>query len=231
MLKYFVEIWNKFILLNITLFSTIFMCYSYKNVLLFLITQMHLNDEDLYFIFTDVTELFSVYLNLTFSVSVQVSLLYFVYYLFSFLIRALYFHELRSLQLICVSGIFFWIMSCLLASYYLIPLSWNFFSSFQFKDNFHFEARLIDYFNFYRDIYYLSAVYGQCFTLLFFIQVKFKDSLIYIKRYRKGYYYILLLIATLLTPPDIISQLLTTFLAIAIYEITFLSALFVRATS
>jgi hypothetical protein len=42
MLKYLLELKNKFILLFITLFSQLLVCYWYKDVLLFLVTQMHL---------------------------------------------------------------------------------------------------------------------------------------------------------------------------------------------
>jgi sec-independent protein translocase protein TatC len=40
-----------------------------------------------------------------------------------------------------------------------------------------------------------------------------------VKKYRKLYYYVFLLFSTLVTPPDLISQIVTTFVLIVLYEI------------
>ena len=127
MLKYLLEVRNKFTLLIITLFSTLLVCYWYKDVLLFLVTQMHLNDVNLYFIFTDVTELFLVYFRIIFFFSVQIVTWYLFYHLFSFLSTALYFHEFKFIRFLFGSGTFFWFLSSLLSSYILIPFGWTFF--------------------------------------------------------------------------------------------------------
>jgi len=77
MLKYLAEIQNKLILLIIVFFSTVLVNYCYKDLLLFLITQMHLNDETFYFIFTDVTELFHVCFQMVYFISIQIVIWYF----------------------------------------------------------------------------------------------------------------------------------------------------------
>ena len=226
MIEYLLELRHKFILLIITFFSTLIVCYCYKDVLLFLITQMHLNDETLYFIFTDVTELLSVYLKISFFFSIQVSIWYFFYYLFSFLVTALYFNEFKFINFMLISGTFFWLLAVLLSSYIIIPFGWKFFLSFQLQQSFYFEARISDYFNFYTHAYILCLVYCELFILLFIFLVDIQQNYYYIKNYRKMYYYVFLIFATLMTPPDLISQLLTTFFLILIYEIVLLFAIF-----
>jgi sec-independent protein translocase protein TatC len=218
MLKYFLEIRNKSALLAITIFSTLLICYLYKEALLFLVTQMHLNDENLYFIFTDVTELFSVYFKLIFFCSIQIILWHFFYHLFSFLTPALYFHEFKFISFLWSSGTFFFILSCLLSSYIIIPFGWNFFLSFQSQQGFYFEARIAEYFSFYKNAYFLCLIYCQSFTLFFLFLAEIQHNYIYIKKYRKLYYYIFLIFSTIMTPPDLISQLVTTVFVIAIYE-------------
>lgn len=226
MLKYFLEIRNKLILLTITFFSTLLICYFYKEALLFLVTQMHLNDKNLYFIFTDVTELFSVYFRLILFVSIQVTLWYFFYHLFSFLSTALYSYEFKFLNFLWTSGSFFFVLSFFLSSYIIIPFGWNFFLSFQTQQNFYFEARICEYFSFYVNTYVLCSVYCQLFTFLFLFLAEIQRNYLYIKKYRKLYYYSFLIFATLMTPPDLISQLASTFFVIIIYESVLLFSLF-----
>ena len=226
MLEYLLELRNKFILLIITFFATLIVCYCYKDALLFLVTQMHLSDKNLYFIFTDVTELLSVYIKVVFFFTFQVSFWYFFYYLFSFLSTALYFHEFKLINFLLVSGTFFWLLSVLLSSYIIIPFGWNFFLSFQFQQGFYFEARINDYLNFYTYFYVLCFIYCQLFTLLFIFLINIQQNYYYIKNYRKVYYYAFLIIATLITPPDLLSQLITTSFLIIIYEIVLLFSVF-----
>ena len=70
--KYYLEIKNRIILLFVTWLFTLFMCYLYKEVLLFFIlnsthffqSTFENQREYNYFIFTDVTEVFYVYIDL-----------------------------------------------------------------------------------------------------------------------------------------------------------------------
>ena len=226
MLKYFIEIQNKLILLSIVFFSTLFVSYWYKNLLLFLITQMHLNDETFYFIFTDVTELFHVCFKIVYFISIQTVIWYFIYYLICFLRPALYLLEFQSMLYLFVSSTFFWFLAGLLSSYVIIPFSWNFFSSFQIYEGFYFEARIDEYFLFFTNIYFICLVYCQLISLIFMFLADIQKNYLYVKRYRKLYYYLFLLFATLLTPPDLMSQILVTITLVTAYEFTILILLF-----
>jgi sec-independent protein translocase protein TatC len=219
MLKYLLEIRNKFVLLFTTFTSIILICYCYKEVLLFLVTQMHLEDTNLYFIFTDVTELFSVYFRLIAFFSVQVTLWYLFYHTLSFLSPALFPEEYKLINFFFVSVTFFWLFSMLLSSYVLIPFGWSFFLSFQSQQMFYFEARISEYIDFYNNAYFLCLTYCQLLTCLFFIVADAQQNYVYVKKYRKLYYYVFLLFSTLVTPPDLISQIVTTFVLIVLYEI------------
>lgn len=187
-------------------------------MLLFLMTQMHLNDDNLYFIFTDVTELFTLYFRLLFFILVQLTTWYFFYQVFSFVRPALYTKEFKLFNFIFTSSTFFWFFTVLFSSYVLIPFGWKFFLSFQVSKSFYFEAQISKYFDFYFNAYYFCLTYFQFFSLLFLILADIKKNYIYIKRYRKFYYYIFLLFSTCVTPPDIVSQLVTTFFFIISYE-------------
>ena len=77
MLKYFLEVKNRLLLLILTCLSTLFVCYLYKETVLFLLVQpnsfmTNSNSKMFYFIFTNVTEIFSVYIQLIKFVCFQV---------------------------------------------------------------------------------------------------------------------------------------------------------------
>ena len=153
MLKYFFELRNKFVLIIVTFFSTLLICYWYKDVLLFLVTQMHLNDDNFYFIFTDIMELFYVYFRVIFFFSVQIIIWHLFYHTFFFLSTALYLEEFNFLSFFFKSGTGFLFFAGFLSSYVLIPFSWIFFSSFHFQQGFYFEAHINEYLDFYINVY------------------------------------------------------------------------------
>ena len=88
MSKYFLEIKNRLILLLLTWLSTILVSYFYKETLLFIVVQsntfINVNEHlaFFYFIFTDVTEILSVYLKLIMFLSSQIFFIYLIYHFF-----------------------------------------------------------------------------------------------------------------------------------------------------
>lgn len=227
MLKYFSEIKNRFFLLSITYLTVILTVYFYKEIIIFLIIQskskFDLNNLD-YFIFTDVTEIFSVYIKLILFSSTQIITVFFLYHLILFFIPALFKKEYFFIKFFFKLFFLVWIISSLIAIKILIPLSWNFFLSFQelivqtTSLNIYFEAKIIEYFYFYIYFYYLTFIYFQMGTLLIIIFNYFHVNLQIIKKFRKVYYFILILTSTFLCF-DINSQLFFSFLSILSYEI------------
>jgi sec-independent protein translocase protein TatC len=227
MLKYFLEIKNRLVLLLITWFSTILVSYFYKEALLFVIIQpitfTSLNEPLFYFIFTDVTEVLSVYLKLISFLSFQIFLVYIVYHLFNFLSSAFFQLEYSYCKFgIKIVGII-WLISAVLSTYFLIPLTWNFFLGFQdltvtYSFNLHFEAKLYEYLYFYVSFYYLCGFYCQFFSLLLLFLNYTNVNIKVIKKFRKFYYYCFIILSTLISPPEILSQIFISLMAIFIYE-------------
>lgn len=226
MFWYLFEIRNKFILIFVTFFSALLVCYFYKGVLLFLITQMHLNNENLYFTFNGVTELFSTHFRLIFFVLIQIVAWYLFYHFFSFLRPAFYPQEFRFVNFFFNIITFLLLISGFLSSYFLIPVSWDFFLSFHEQQDFYFEAGINEYFAFYNDVYFLSLAYCQLFTLLFFLLLNIKQNYSYIKKYKKLHYYLFFIFSVLITPPDFWSQIVTFFFIGIVYEIVIFSLIF-----
>lgn len=226
MTKYILEIKNRSILLSITCLSTLITSYFYKETLLFLLTQSFVNNyssysTSFYFIFTDITEIFSVYLQLVSFVTIQIAFLTIVYHSFIFFSPALFNQEYRNLSLILKTTFIIWFFSLLLSNYFLIPLSWNFFLSFQDLTtvSLHFEAKLNEYLSFYIVLYYLCIFYCQVFSIVFLFLSYINANVVYVKRFRKLYYYLFVVFATLLSPPEIFSQIVISFFVIFVYEL------------
>ena len=225
MLKYLLEIKNRLCLLAITWLSTMIISYFYKETLLFLLTQSFVNSLSsyftvFYFIFTDVTEIFSVYLQLIIFLSIQTTFLYLLYHLFVFLSPAFFKYEYYYIYLIFKTILIVWLFSVIISNSFLINLTWNFFLSFQGLSsvNLHFEAKLSEYLTFYITLYYLCVFYCQIFTFVFLFLGYINTKILYIKKLRKLYYYIFVIFSTILSPPEILSQVLIGLSLVFIYE-------------
>jgi sec-independent protein translocase protein TatC len=227
--KYIIEVKNRIFLLCITGLSSFLTCYFYKETLLFVFVQPQVLtsiNSDLnvfYFIFTDVTEIFSVYVKLVTFLTIQIILLYLLYHSFVFLSSALYRTEYSYFNSVLIVSLSIWCFSIILLTQILIPLTWNFFLSFQYitavkSVHIHFEAKLNEYLSFYVSVYYLCIFYCQIFTGLFFSLKYINADIQVIRKFRKLYYYLFVVFSTLVSPPDILSQFLISVVVIFMYE-------------
>lgn len=227
--SYYLEIKNRSILLLVGWTSTILVSYVFKEVLLFIFTKQNTSlkvyaNEVFYFIFTDVTEIFSAYITLILFVGNQVIILYLCYHILVFVALGLYKFEYNYLVFIFKTCLFLFSISIVIFNKVLFSFSWNFFLSFQHfvtlkSLTLHFEAKLSEYLNFYITFYYICTLYFQTFLLLILFFDYFKNELKIIKRFRKFFYYFFVVFSTLVTPPDVVSQIILSFSIILSYEI------------
>ena len=190
----------------------ILVCYCYKEILLFLIIRPYsfLDNNSFYFIYTGITEVFSVYLEVIYFFSFQFLVFYIFYNVFTFLIPALFLSEYYYLRFIFFFLILITVCLTYISIKIWIPFAWNFFisfSTFTITKSFYFESKLFEYFQFFMSTYNFCLFTGQFFFILF---VFFKDLFLkskYVMKYRKLYYYLFILIATIISPPEIYCQI------------------------
>lgn len=225
------ELRNRLILLFLAWASVVIVSYLYKEVLIFIFVKPSLNafqENSFYFIFTNLTDIFSTYLRLAYFLGNQILFFFFFYHLFLFLAPGLYHSEYRHFaKLFCLS-LTFWICSVFILNKYLLPFSWQFFLSFQTSTNqsvlsFYLEAKINEYINFYINLYYICCLNFQLFILFFIFLDHIKENLASLKIFRKFFYFSFFLIATLLTPPDIFSQVFVGLSSVLVYELTIIS--------
>ena len=217
-------------LLLLSWLSTILVSYAFKEILLFMITLQKINSK-FYFIFTNVTEVFSAYTDLIIFTGNQVLILYLCYHIIIFVTLGLYKSEYKNL--IFVSKVFFFLFffSIIVFNKILFFSSWNFFLSFQNFLNLkslilHFEAKLNEYLDFYFKLYYICILYFQTFLLSVLFISYTQNKLKIIKQFRRFFYYIFIILSTLLTPPDIFAQITLSSSIIFSYEIFMFSVIF-----
>lgn len=235
MKKYLLEIKNRFSLLCVTLFTILVVSYLHKETLLFVVIQPNLSlnecKDNFYLIFTNVLEVFTVYLRLILFLSLQIGFIYLFYHTFIFLSSGFFYSEYLYFKFFIKIALVVWFLSIVLSTFILIPLSWNFFLGFQNliiakSLNLHFEAKLNEYFSFYISFYYLCEFYCQ-FVGFFIILLDCRNSNVnFVKKFRKLYYYCFIIFSILISPPDIASQILISLIFILIYEFLILFFLF-----
>ena len=177
-----------------------------------------------YFIFTDVTEIFSAYITLIFFIGNHILILYLCYNTLIFIALGLSKSEYNYLIFIFKTCLFLFLFSIVIFNKVLFSFSWNFFLSFQNLETLnsltlHFEAKLSEYLNFYLTFYYICTLYFQTFLLLILFFDYFKNELEIIRRFRKFFYYFFVVFSTLVTPPDIFSQTILSLSIIFSFEI------------
>lgn len=226
--KYYSEIKYRFFLIVLNWLFTAWVCYIYKNCLLFLIINS--NYTQFYFIFTNISEIFFVNLNIVFFISNQICLIFIFYHLLIFLSLGLYKTELLEFKFLFKLSLFTWLISAFICYNILIPTSWAFFLSFQLNGtpqqpiSLFLEAKLFDFIKYFIQFYNLCLFNCQFLMCLTVVLNKYTHT--QVKFFRKIFYLIFLIFSTIITPPDIFSQIITTFFLITIYEIvTFLNYL------
>lgn len=223
--KYYLEIKNRSILLAISWIFASIICYSYKETILFLLinSSNHLSALNIepYFIFTDISEIFYVYVQLTFFISNQIAVIMIFYHSLLFLSSGLYHFEYKKLQSAFKIFVFSWLSSIILLNKFLIPFSWAFFLSFQQTDtlSFFFEAKIVEYFNYFTNLYYICLINCQVLTVITLFLNNISTDLKKVRKFRKLFYLVFVIFSTLTTPPDIISQIVMSTSLIVIYEI------------
>lgn len=227
--KYYLEIKNRSFLLLITWSFASIICYLYKETILFslinLSSYLQTINKEPYFIFTDISEIFYVYLKLTFFISNQVTLIMFFYHILLFLSSGLYKLEYQKLQYAFKFFLLAWLSSLLLLDNFLIPFSWSFFLSFQQTDNisFFFEAKIVEYLSYFINLYYVCFINCQVLAVITLLLNNFSENLKKVRKFRKLFYVVFVIFSTLTTPPDIISQIIMSISLVICYELILFS--------
>lgn len=226
-IKYYKEIESRFIILFLTWLYCFNICYHYKGKILLIIissnTFLFEASNQPYFIYTNITEIFYMYLEIIIFISNQITVIVLLYQIIMFLSLGLYYFEVTKLNLIFQILFMSWVFCFIILLKILIPFSWKFLLNFQ-KNlvntqsiPFFFEAKLSEYLQYYINLYQISLISCLFITIIVFVLNELDNKLK--KTLRKLFYLIVIFFSTFITPPDILSQVLISFILIFIYEL------------
>lgn len=239
-MKYLLEIKNRIFLITNTVFLLITLMFYQKDSLLYMVTKpiiIH-TKIGLYLICTNIIEGFTSYWYIIWIVLIHFIFYFILIQICVFFFPSLYKHEKKLIKLFLL--FYLVITICLIIIFYkiLLPFSWNFFYEVVFPVfkqqktvKLFFEIKIHEYLNFF------FTLYSICFiltNLFFFITIKlyyFYNNFLYskyLKNYRKKLYFLFFIFSTLITPPDIISQIVVGFSFILLLEFIIILIVFIH---
>ena len=224
MLKFINEIKNRIFLLLSSWLSLFFVFYYYKSVcvLLIIFSNYNISNQILnYFIFTSVQEVFVIYINFILFLTQYIVYYVIFYHLICYFSWGLFKFEYKQLKRLFTLSMFLGAYSFLFFQFIIMPAILHFFLSFHMKIaiGLFFEAKLSEFLIFYKMTFKNCFLIFQFCGLLILLTNYFNFTSKLLKITRKPLYLILLIFSTILTPPDVYSQLLSFFLFVCCFEL------------
>jgi len=152
---------------------------------------------------------------------------YVFWQVWKFIRPALYQNELKAMRGVVFFAWFFFIVGILFGYLLILPFSINFLSNYVLSGNIENFIKISDYTGF---IIMVALGAGLMFELPMVIYMLAKIGLVtpaFLRKYRKHAVVLLLFVSAIITPPDVITQVLIGLPVYALYEISILVAAWV----
>lgn len=219
---YLLEIKQRFIKIILFFVITFGICYFFsENIYQFLLKPLtKLQDEKL--IYTHLFEAFFTYVKTTFISASLLSLPFLILQIYLFAAPGLYKKERKIFWFYIAISATLFLTSIILVYFYIIPLVWKFFLSFQ-SSSLTFIPKINEYLSVVFSLFLGFAVMFQLPVLLIFLNHINIIDVNSLQKWRKFVVVLIFIIAAFLTPPDIFSQVLLAIPLLILYELTILT--------
>jgi sec-independent protein translocase protein TatC len=185
------------------------------------------NDIKRKLIFTGLTEGFMTHIRLSVFLGFSLSFPYIIYQIYQFLGPGLYKHEKKIILPFIISSIILYFIGMFMAYFLVTPVACKFFISFESVINYNntsipilLEARISEYLS---TIMQLLISFGIVFQMPIILMLLAKLGIISVDtliKYRRHAIVINFIFAAIITPPDVISQIMLAMPMVALYEIS-----------
>jgi Sec-independent protein secretion pathway component TatC len=226
---YLKELYLRFYFFLFSFFTVSVVLWIYKKNLLTILTFSLLNilvsaggNVFEHLIYTNPAEVFSIYLSLVLYFSLLLTVPYLVWHFLDFLRSSFYFSEYFNIKRIFTQIFVFVFIINLIGVLIIFPYVWFFFNAFNLQNEstsiltFSLELRVQEYFNFFFTFLYLINL--SSFLMLTIILILSFLNLQQKLYWKKLFTFFNVVFATLLSPPDVFSQLIFLFILSILFE-------------
>jgi sec-independent protein translocase protein TatC len=180
-------------------------------------------------IFTALYEAFFTYLKVAFFGAVFFSFPVWATQLWLFVAPGLYRSEKKAIMPFLVASPFLFVAGAALAYYFIFPLAWKFFISFETTPDsgglpVQLEAKVSEYLSL---VMQMILAFGIAFQMPVLLTLLCRVGILQVETLKKGRRYAIVavfVVAAVLTPPDIISQIGLAVPMLLLYELSILAA-------
>ena len=227
--EHFVELKSRVFQVGI-IYSIVFCISYYFSEMIYFFAAKPLIEvlgKQTHFIYTGLTEAFFTHLALAGKFGIVIIMPIIIFHLYRFIEPGLYEKEKSLVRLLAISSPILFFLGMLFVYFFVMPKAFEFFISFQANTNnysLNLEAKINEYISLFTS---LLLSFGIAFQLPIFILTLVSMDLINAENLsskRRFAILLIFIIAGIITPPDVISQLLLAFPLMGLYEITIIVA-------